>query len=85
MPYRTKLSDAAIALFLVDAGGHVRRHRIAAGLSQSHLAALSGVSQPTISRIERGVAPGLRMERLAAIMVILDIPNLANLRWRRCA
>ena len=76
MPYRTEIDDAAVRAYLRRIGGQIRIYRLAGGLSQSHLAALSGVSQPTISRLERGLAPGVRLERLAAIMVILEIPNL---------
>ena len=35
----------------------LHRARVAAGLDQETLAGLSGVSQPTISRIEGGQAP----------------------------
>jgi transcriptional regulator with XRE-family HTH domain len=40
--------------YLADIGETLRGRREAAGLTQAQLAALSGVSQPTISAIESG-------------------------------
>ena len=63
-------------------GANVRRARLALALTQEQLQNLSGVSQPTISRLERGLAPGLRLERLAAIIAALDQGDLRFLRAR---
>jgi transcriptional regulator with XRE-family HTH domain len=81
MPYRTEIDDVAVREYMRRVGGQVRTHRLLSAVSQSQLAALSSVSQPTISRLERGLAPGIRLERLAAIMVILEIPNLRFRKW----
>jgi transcriptional regulator with XRE-family HTH domain len=53
----------------VDGGLIVREARRRAGLTQRRLAALAGVSQPTIARIESGVStPGLdEVARLVAV------------------
>jgi DNA-binding XRE family transcriptional regulator len=51
----------------VALGGLVRRARLYAGLSQQQVAARSGVSQSVISRFERGLAPGMSVERLIRI------------------
>jgi transcriptional regulator with XRE-family HTH domain len=40
-------------------------------MSQRALAGRSGVDQPTISRLERGVLPGISLRRLAAIVAAL--------------
>ena len=50
-------------------GARFRNCRIKAGLSQRRLAELAGVSQSTISRLERGLVLGMRFEaamRIAA-------------------
>ncbi len=48
-------------------GVEFRRCRLYAGLSQVELARRSGVSQSTISRIERGKAPSAAMFKLVKI------------------
>ena len=48
------------------------------GLSQRKLESLCRVDQTTISRLERGLAPGLRLERLAAIMAVLGVTELRS-------
>ena len=55
-------SPAAIAF-----GRMFRRARLMAGYSQRALAARSGVSQSVISRFERGMAPGMSVERLVIL------------------
>jgi DNA-binding XRE family transcriptional regulator len=45
-------------------GKTLRRARQLAGLSQRQLAAIAGISQSVISRLERGKAPGTTVERL---------------------
>lgn len=52
-------------------GRNVRRSRQIAGLSQQRLADLSGVSQSVISRLERGRAPMLGLQRLLMIQEVL--------------
>jgi transcriptional regulator with XRE-family HTH domain len=48
-------------------GQYVRRSRYYAEKSQSRLSGESGVTQSMISRLERGVAPGMRVDRLVAL------------------
>ena len=56
-------------------GARFRNGRVKAGLSQRRLAALAGVSQSTISRMERGLILGMRFE--AAIRIAAAIgPSL---------
>jgi transcriptional regulator with XRE-family HTH domain len=62
----------AIERGLEALGTGVRRSRRRLGLSQSALAARSGVSQSVISRLERGVLLGLRLRRLAELIDSLD-------------
>ncbi|HEY7969976.1 MAG TPA: helix-turn-helix transcriptional regulator [Candidatus Limnocylindrales bacterium] len=52
-------------------GRAVVNARRRAGMSQRALAGRSGVDQPTISRLERGVLPGISLRRLAAIVAAL--------------
>src|SRR4051812_50218933 len=56
----------------VSAFGRIlRRARHCAGLSQQRLADLSGVSQTTISRLERGKAPRTPIDRVLALQAVL--------------
>jgi transcriptional regulator with XRE-family HTH domain len=52
-------------------GRLVRRARQCAGLSQQRLAERAAVSQTAVSRLERGVAPRLPLERLLALQQVL--------------
>ncbi len=52
-------------------GQAVRLARQRASMSQRVLAARSGVSQTTISRLERGVVPGMGLEQFARIAMVL--------------
>lgn len=45
--------------------------RLRARISQRRLEDATGVDQTTISRLERGIAPGLRLERLGQIVEAL--------------
>jgi transcriptional regulator with XRE-family HTH domain len=64
MPYLGPETDG-LAEILQRFGHELRRCRLQAGLSQMMLAERSGVSQSTISRLERGRAPQ------AAIMKVM--------------
>ena len=57
---------------MVRLGQWIRQARVAAGMTQSQLARLAGVSQSTISRLERGRLEGLALFRLVAIIAVLD-------------
>lgn len=52
---------------MVEFGRLVRHARKMAGLSQHNLAALSGVSQSTICRLERGLVPSMPAWKLVKI------------------
>jgi DNA-binding XRE family transcriptional regulator len=53
-------------------GRAISEGRRRAGMSQRHLATRSGVDQPTISRLERGLLSGISLRRLAAIFAVLN-------------
>jgi len=52
---------------VIATGRALKRARLMAGLSQSQLAVKSGISQSVISRFERGLAPGMSVERLTVL------------------
>ena len=80
MPYARLVRESSVHRALQAIGDDVRRTRLDAGLSQDDLAAISGIAQSTISRIERGVAPGAGLERLARIMVAVRFRSLGDFR-----
>ncbi|TAM74424.1 MAG: XRE family transcriptional regulator [Chloroflexota bacterium] len=49
-------------------GQHLRVARRQAGISQRQLANMSGVAQSTVSRAERGLLRGLRLELVASML-----------------
>jgi transcriptional regulator with XRE-family HTH domain len=55
-------------------GTYIRKHREARGLSQNKLAALSGVNQSTVIRIERGDFRQPNPETLQALVSALEVP-----------
>jgi DNA-binding XRE family transcriptional regulator len=48
-------------------GQYVRRSRYYAEKTQARLSGESGVSQSMLSRLERGMAPGMRVDKLVAV------------------
>lgn len=52
-------------------GDAIRLGRRDRGLSQRTLSARSGVPQSTISKLERGLAPGTTARRLAPLILVL--------------
>jgi transcriptional regulator with XRE-family HTH domain len=52
-------------------GQYVRRSRYYAEKSQAHLSGESGVTQSMLSRLERGMAPGMRVDKLLALASVL--------------
>lgn len=61
---------------LLDLGAAIREGRRQHGLTQMQLEALSGVDQTSISRLERGLAPGMKTSRLARILAVLPRSGL---------
>ena len=57
---------------MVLIGRWIRHGRLRAGMSQATLGRMSGLHPSTISRLERGVLEGLRLHRLAAVVLVLD-------------
>jgi transcriptional regulator with XRE-family HTH domain len=61
----------------VEFSRRMRAARLAAGLTQKQLAALSGVRPPFISRIERGIGnPSLMTMSLLAQALERELPDL---------
>lgn len=54
--------------------------RLGQGLSQRDLQALTHIHQSTICRLENGEAPGLRLDKLATIVAVLDLDAFDQLR-----
>jgi transcriptional regulator with XRE-family HTH domain len=53
-------------------GADIRRLRLAAGVTQRELEELAGLDQTTISRIERGLMPTLRLHRYARLRAAVE-------------
>jgi transcriptional regulator with XRE-family HTH domain len=62
MAYAIQSLDPRTAAFMKAVGRQLFFARIGQGLSQRQLERLCSVDQTTISRLERGLAPGLRLE-----------------------
>ena len=71
MPYFTLDNDPRVADALVCIGAAVRSARFARQLSQIRLELLTDIDQTTISRIENGRAPNVRLEYLARIIAVI--------------
>lgn len=67
-PFRGPWSDEVVLWF----GEWLRRQRRAASLSQRKLERLSGVDQTTISRIETGQRPGVRLVVVARLLAGIE-------------
>ena len=76
MAYTIRLRDPRATAFMKAVGRQVFFARTWQGLSQRKLESLCRVDQTTISRLERDLAPSLRLERLAAIMTVLNVTEL---------
>jgi transcriptional regulator with XRE-family HTH domain len=55
------------------AGEEFKRARTGSGLSQLAVAEAVGISRPTYGRLERGIASGVPVERIAAIASVLGL------------
>jgi len=76
MAYAVRSPDPRTVAVMKSVGRRVCFARRGQGLSQRQLEDLCQVDQTTISRLERGLAPGLRLERLATIMAVLGLVDL---------
>lgn len=68
---------------LLELGAAIREGRRQHGLTQTRLEALSGVDQSSISRLERGLAPGMKVSRLARILAVIPRSGLLPADDRR--
>ena len=71
MPYLFRRPNPHTIEALERIGVAVRHARRTQYLSQRVLGRLAGVDQGSISRIENGLAPGMRLEYLARIVAVL--------------
>jgi len=76
MPYTFRKHDRADDDALAGLGRAVALARSRRQMSQEGLEARSGIDQTTISRFERGQAPGLRLDRVAMILAGLGVDRL---------
>jgi len=83
MPYTQRPHDPRTKRILERIGKATMINRVGQGLSQRRLEALCGVDQSTICRLENGLAPGLRLDKLAKIIAVLGIDRFDQLRPMR--
>ena len=57
----------------VQVGRVLREARVRLGLRQEEVAARAGVSQPTVSALERGVREGVALRSLAAVAAAVGV------------
>ena len=76
MPYTFRAHDRRVTAALIALGRAVEHARGRQLLSQEALEARSGIDQSTISRFEHGLAPGLRLDRVAHILAGLGVDHL---------
>jgi len=70
MPHEMLNPDPDVETVLENLGSEVRRRR--GGRSQDWVGRACGLSQSTISRLESGQAPSLRLERYARVLAVLE-------------
>lgn len=58
---------------LVELGGRVRAKRLQTGLSQGHLAKLTGLSRVTINQLENGTLKDLGYSKLKTVFDVLGV------------
>ena len=80
MPYAARTHGPRTRRVLDRIGQTTMLARVGQGLSQRNLEALTGVDQTTISRLENGSAAGLRLDKLAVIIAVLDLDRFDQLR-----
>jgi transcriptional regulator with XRE-family HTH domain len=69
--WRERYSETELAA-LAQIGGAIRVARLRIPWSQHALARRCGLSQSSISRLEAGKAPTVRVARLARVLVVLE-------------
>ena len=76
MPYTFRPHERRVIGAQVALGRAIQHARMSQLLSQEALEARSEIDQSTISRLERGLAPGLRLDRLAQVLTGLSVDRL---------
>ena len=76
MPYTFRPHERRVIRAQVALGQAIQRARMSQLLSQEALEARSEIDQSTISRLERGLAPGLRLDRLAQVLAGLSVDRV---------
>jgi transcriptional regulator with XRE-family HTH domain len=80
MPYSAREHGPRTRRVLDRIGRTTMLARVGQGLSQRGLEALTGIDQSTICRLENGAAAGLRLDKLATIIAVLDLDRFDQLR-----
>ena len=76
MPYTFRPHDRRVTAAMIALGRAVERARASQGISQEVLESRCGIDQSIISRFENGLAPGLRLDRVAHILAWLGVDHL---------
>jgi transcriptional regulator with XRE-family HTH domain len=82
------VDDLEATAALLEFGHAIRRAREEAGLTQRDLERRTGIDQTRISRLERGLAPAMRADRIARVVVELGLhvrPPRQGISRRRSA
>jgi transcriptional regulator with XRE-family HTH domain len=80
VPYSERDNAPRTGAVLRNLGRRVTHLRLALGISQRSLAAMTGIDQSVISRFENGRAAGMRVDKLAAILAALGVDRLDRLQ-----
>lgn len=80
MTSRLFIPDPKVEAVLDELGFDIRSRRSSMGLSQEVLGRWSGLSQSTVSRLERGLANNLPLERYARAVAVLRAGHAVR-RW----
>lgn len=79
---RMRATDQTRRVDDMRVGAAVRAVRVRRRLTQANLAAIARVSQPTVSRVERGHPGQLSLDAIRAIGAALEIRVILMARWR---
>jgi transcriptional regulator with XRE-family HTH domain len=80
MPYTLRKQNERTRHVLAAIGRSAMLARLGQGLSQRRLEGMIGVDQTTISRLENGLAPGLRLDKLATLIAVLGVDHFDRLQ-----